>query len=383
MADLVTRAGRAGADPSIPPASRIIADFWHGRRVLVTGHTGFKGGWLSLWLQMMGSRIYGLSLGVPSQPSLYEVAHVADGMTDEINADVRNLTAVRDTVRRFAPEIVIHMAAQTLVRRSYADPHETFETNVMGVVNVLEAVRETSGVRVVVNVTSDKCYANRGSDWLYSEAEPMGGADPYSSSKGAAEIVTGAYRQSFFSTSETANVASARAGNVIGGGDWGKERLVPDIVSAAHAKRTLQIRNSEAVRPWQHVLNPLSGYLLLAQRLWTAPALATGWNFGPADDDAQPVRWLVEQLSDRWSGQPQWESDKGAHPPEAQYLKLDSSRARASLGWSPQVSLDAALDSIVAWYEAFTSGADMREVTTAQINQLARSDHPPAGTSAG
>jgi len=344
--------------------------FWRDRRVLLTGHTGFKGGWLALWLQSMGSRVCGLSCGVPSEPSLYELARVGEGMKEEIVADIRDFQAVEEAVAKASPEIVIHMAAQPLVRRSFADPRETFATNVMGTVNVLEAVRGRPAVRVVVNITSDKCYENRGWEWGYREDEPMGGHDPYSSSKGAAELVTAAYRRSFFAAPEGTRVATARAGNVIGGGDWGQERLVPDIVRAAIDGRTLQIRNPAAVRPWQHVINPLSGYLLLAQALWSSPELAGGWNFGPPDDDARPVSWVVEQLLERWSGRPTWEPDPGPHPHEAQYLKLDSSRARARLGWHPLVSLEAALESIVAWHEALGAGTDMRAVTLTQIEQL-------------
>jgi CDP-glucose 4,6-dehydratase len=344
--------------------------FWRDRRVFLTGHTGFKGGWLALWLQSLGTRVCGLSHGVPTEPSLYELARVREGMTDETVGDVRDYQAVEHAISTADPEIVIHMAAQPLVRRSFADPRETFETNVMGTVNVLEAVRKAPGVRVVVNVTSDKCYENRGWEWGYREDEPMGGHDPYSSSKGAAELVTAAYRRSFFSEPERTRLASARAGNVIGGGDWGQERLVPDVTRAVREGRTLYIRNPAAVRPWQHVLNPLSGYLLLAQALWSAPELAGGWNFGPPDDEARPVSWVVEQLRDRWSGHPAWETDQGSHPHEARYLKLDSSRARARLGWRPMVPLDSALDSIVAWYEALRAGADMRALTLAQIEQL-------------
>jgi CDP-glucose 4,6-dehydratase len=350
----------AGIDPS----------FWRGRRVLVTGHTGFKGGWLALWLQAMGSRVWGLSCGVPSEPSLYELARVGEGIEQEITADVREFAAVAAAIERAKAEVVIHMAAQPLVRRSFSEPRETFETNVMGTVNVLEAVRATPAVRVLVNVTSDKCYENRGWEWGYREDEPMGGHDPYSSSKGAAELVTAAYRRSFFAGEDGVRVASARAGNVIGGGDWGNERLIPDVARAALAGKTLYIRNPDAVRPWQHVVNPLSGYLLLAQTLWSSPEHAGGWNFGPPEDDARSVSWVVERLHKRWPGRTAWESDSGPHPHEAQYLKLDSSRARMRLGWRPLVPLETALDSIVAWYQALGAGADMRSVTVGQIEQL-------------
>lgn len=370
----MTPAGIDGGSAEHPAqalrSAPIETGFWRDRRVLLTGHTGFKGSWLSLWLQSIGASVYGLSCGVPTDPSLYEVARVRDGMEGEVTADVRDLDAVRDAVVGARPEVVIHMAAQPLVRRSYLDPHETFETNVMGTVNVLEAVRSTPEVRVVVVVTTDKCYENRAWEWGYREDDPMGGDDPYSSSKGAAELVSAAYRRSFFSGPESARLASARAGNVIGGGDWGQERLVPDIVRAWQEGQPLYIRNPEAIRPWQHVINPISGYLLLAQELWASADLAQGWNFGPPDDDARPVWWIVEALQGKW-GAPSWERDPRPQPHEAQYLKLDSSRARGRLGWRPVVGLDAALESIVAWYEALREGADMRAVTMSQIDDLA------------
>lgn len=348
----------------------VDAHFWRGRRVLVTGHTGFKGAWLSLWLQSMGSHVFGFSRGVPTDPSLYGLAEVASEMAGEVRGDVRDAAAVARTVRRFAPEVVIHMAAQPLVRLSFAEPRETFDTNVMGTVNVLEAVRAAPDVRVVIVVTSDKCYENRGWEWGYREDEMMGGHDPYSGSKGAAELVTSAYRRTFFAAPEAAAVASARAGNVIGGGDWAAERLVPDIVRAALDGSTLYVRNATAVRPWQHVVSPLSGYLLLAQTLWGSPELAGGWNFGPPDDDARPVSWIVERMRELWSGRPAWEADPGPHPHEAGYLKLDSSRARLRLGWRPVVTLDAALASIVEWYEALRADQDMRAVTLLQLERL-------------
>jgi CDP-glucose 4,6-dehydratase len=348
----------------------IDGQFWRGRRVLVTGHTGFKGGWLSLWLQSLGAEVSGLSRGVPSDPSVYELARVREGMTREIDADIRDAEAVAEAVRTLDPEIVIHMAAQPLVRLSFAEPRETFETNVMGTVNVLDAVRRSPSVRVVVNVTSDKCYENRGWEWGYREDEAMGGHDPYSSSKGAAELVTSAYRRSFFADPDGPRLASARAGNVIGGGDWGAERLVSDIARAMISGDTLYVRNPTSVRPWQHVLNPLSGYLLLAQSLWSDPELADGWNFGPVESDAVPVSEIVEGLRSRFDGRPAWEFDPGPHPHEAHYLKLDSSRAHVRLGWAPLVPLATTLDTIVAWYQAYLAESDMRAVTLGQIEQL-------------
>jgi CDP-glucose 4,6-dehydratase len=342
----------------------VDAPFWRGRRVLVTGHTGFKGAWLSLWLERLGAEVTGFSDRVPTEPSLFELARLGEGVRD-VRGDVRDPAALRAAVA--GAEVVFHLAAQPLVRRSYQDPRETFDVNVMGTVNVLDAVRTEPGVRVVVNVTSDKCYENREWEWAYREDEPMGGKDPYSASKGAAELVTAAYRRSFFSGPAGTRLASARAGNVIGGGDWGEDRLLPDVVRATLAGRPVAVRNPSAVRPWQHVLNPLSGYLSLARALWDEPAHAGGWNFGPAEEDARPVRWILDRLAARWPGGLAWAVDAAEHPPEAHHLKIDSSRARARLGWRPAWTLEQALDSIVDWYSALRSGADVRAVTLAQI----------------
>jgi CDP-glucose 4,6-dehydratase len=287
---------------------------------------------------------------------------------ESITGDVCDPEAISAAVASSEPEIVVHMAAQSLVRRSFASPRETYETNVMGTVNVLDAVRMRGGdVRVVVNVTSDKCYENREWEWGYREHEAMGGHDPYSSSKGCAELVTAAYRRSFFSDPSGTRVASARAGNVIGGGDWAEDRLVPDIMRALLAGEQVRIRNPNSIRPWQHVLNPLSGYLVLAQAVWNSPEHAGGWNFGPGEEDARPVGWLVERISELWSGGVRWSLDDGPHPHEARYLKLDSSRARSRLGWRPLVTLDAALSSIVDWYRGLDEEQDMRAVTIAQL----------------
>jgi CDP-glucose 4,6-dehydratase len=345
-------------------------DFWRGRRVLLTGHTGFKGAWLSLWLQSLEAEVVGVSAGVPTEPSFFQLARVGDTMRS-IAASVCDADAVCTAVESVAPQVVIHMAAQPIVRRSFDDPRETYETNVMGTVNVLDAVRLSAhDIRAVVVVTSDKCYENRESERAYREGDPLGGADPYSSSKACAELVTSAFTRSFFSGSQRPRVASARAGNVIGGGDWGENRLVPDVIRAASAADEIRVRNPASIRPWQHVLNPLSGYLLLAQALWDSPDHAGSWNFGPPEDDARPVGWIVERICELWPDELRWSYDDGPHPPEARYLKLDSSRARERLGWCPPVALDSALQSIVEWHRALGEKADMRALTLAQIDRF-------------
>jgi CDP-glucose 4,6-dehydratase len=351
-------------------AETVDPAFWRDRRVLITGHTGFKGAWLTLWLQSLGARVSGLSGAPPSAPSLYELARVERDV-EGFDGDIRDAEAVARAVAASAPEVVLHMAAQALVRRSFEDPRETYEINTMGTVNVLDAVRRHGGeVRAVVVVTSDKCYENREWEWGYRECEPIGGHDPYSSSKGCAELVTSAFRSSFFSDPDGPRVGSARAGNVIGGGDWGAERLVPDLMRAALAGEQLRVRNPGSIRPWQHVLNPLSGYLLLAQAMCEHAEHAAAWNFGPAEQDARPVGWIVERLAGLWPGELDWSVDGGADPHEARYLKLDSSRARARLGWRQPVELADALASIVEWYRALQEGKDMREVTIGQIERL-------------
>lgn len=345
--------------------------FWKDKRVLVTGHTGFKGGWLCLWLQQLGASVSGYSLSVPTNPSLFEAAHVGERMRSYIG-DVRDFSSLRVVIEKERPEIVFHMAAQSLVRYSYSHPVETYGTNVMGTVCVLEAVRQVGGVRAVVNVTSDKCYENREWPWGYREIEPMGGYDPYSNSKACAEFVTSAYRSSFFNNTthdrHGVAVASARAGNVIGGGDWSEDRLVPDIIRAIVANRPVVIRNPDAVRPWQHVLEPLSGYLLLAEGLCVDGAsFSEGWNFGPADEDARSVQWIVERLTRWWGNGATWIHDEGSNPHEAGYLKLDTSKARSRLGWFPRWGIDTALGSTVEWYRGYLEKKDMQEMVLQQI----------------
>jgi CDP-glucose 4,6-dehydratase len=365
MSTDITSAPRGSVEPS----------FWQGRRVLLTGHTGFKGAWLALWLQSLGATVTGFSDRVPTDPSLYDLAHVANSM-ENIVGDIRDPEAVEAVVVVARPEVVIHMAAQSLVRRSFVEPRETYATNVMGTVNLLDAVRRAPSVRAVVNVTSDKCYDNKEWEWGYREHEPMGGHDPYSNSKGCAELVTDAFRRSYFSEPEGPRIASARAGNVIGGGDWAVDRLVPDIMRAALAGETLHIRNPDAIRPWQHVLNPLSGYLVLAQALWESSDYAAGWNFGPADEDAHPVSWIVSHMDNLWPEELRVTHDDGPHPHEARYLKLDSSRARAHLGWRPCWGLDAGLDAVVRWYRHLREGDDMGTVTAEQIRSFQYSATP-------
>jgi CDP-glucose 4,6-dehydratase len=350
--------------------------------VLLTGHTGFKGAWLALWLQTLGARVSGFSVSAPTRPSLYELARVDEGMQTRVG-DVRDADALAAAVAAARPEVIVHMAAQPLVRRAYAAPKETYEINVIGTVNVLEAVRRSAEVRVAINVTSDKCYANRpqGAPWSgYREDDALGGEDPYSSSKAAAELATEAYRASFFAGGDDARVATARAGNVIGGGDWGEDRLVPDLMRAALAGETAFVRNPRAVRPWQHVLSPLSGYLVLAQALWESGEYARAWNFGPDDTDACTVQSIVEGIAERWPDGVRWQVAEPARGrrssfSEAHHLKIDSSDARERLGWRPPLDLERALDATVAWYRELREGADPRALTIAQVSTL--SEHEP------
>ena len=343
--------------------------FWQGRRVFLTGHTGFKGSWLSLWLADLGAQVTGYALPPPTDPSLFELAGVGSHLT-HIVGDVRDAAALTHALTAAAPEIVIHMAAQPLVRLSYDIPVETYAVNVMGTVHLLEAVRQASGVRAVLCITSDKCYENREWLWGYRENEAMGGFDPYSSSKGCAELVIAAYRQSFFQNGVA--VASARAGNVIGGGDWAKDRLVPDMMQFFMKNERPLIRFPAAIRPWQHVLEPLRGYLMLAEKLWHGDkTFAEGWNFGPADSDARTVQWLADRLAALWGNEAGWDTVPGENPHEAHYLKLDCAKAHARLGWQPAWTLEDALAGIVEWYKALGRGADMAEVTRRQIGSYA------------
>jgi len=356
----------------------VNAAFWRGKRVFLTGHTGFKGSWLSIWLHLLGADVTGYALEPPTEPSLFALAGV-DGLLTSVIADVRDLGRLQAEMEQAAPEIVIHMAAQPLVRDSYRIPVETYATNVMGTVHLLEAVRTAPTVRAVVNVTTDKVYENREWVWGYRENEPLGGYDPYSNSKGCSELVTAAYRSSYFNPLDYDRhgvaVATARAGNVIGGGDWATDRLIPDIIRSILSGEPVQIRNPHAIRPWQHVLEPLSGYLLLAQRLCQEGArYAEGWNFGPPEEDARPVAWLVERLCALWGEGAAFELDRGEHPHEAHYLKLDCSKARSELGWSPRWGLENALQSIIDWTQAYRGQKDLLACCRTQIAAYAAAE---------
>lgn len=345
-------------------------DFWREKKVFLTGHTGFKGSWMSLWLQNLGAEVIGYSLVPPTQPNLYELADVEKGM-ESIRGDVLDPEHLRRAVREHRPEIVFHLAAQSLVRRSYEDPIGTYATNVLGTAHLLDAVRAVPSVRSIVIVTSDKCYENREDRRAYRESDRLGGADPYSSSKAAAELVTSAFRKSFFTSAKDetrVGVASARAGNVIGGGDWGADRLIPDVMRAVLDGRDLLIRHPQAIRPWQHVLEPLSGYLTLAEKLWQQPErFSESWNFGPNESETLSVSTLLECLRELWGPGLSWQFDDGAHPPEARYLSLDCTKSRVELGWEPRWDLNSALEATVQWYKAYQSHQDVRLLAQEQI----------------
>jgi CDP-glucose 4,6-dehydratase len=356
-------------------AGQVDAAFWKGKKVFLTGHTGFKGSWLSLWFVSMGVKVFGYSLAPNTNPNLFEVLRIESLIEKSYNADIRDLASLQKAMSDAKPDVVIHMAAQPLVRYSYANPVETYATNVMGTVHVLESTRKIETVRATVIVTTDKCYENKEWIWGYRENEPIGGLDPYSNSKGCAELVTSAYRQSFFSNPKSVNqVASARAGNVIGGGDWSEDRLIPDAIKAFEKNLPLMIRNPLATRPWQHVLEPLSGYLILAQALYEQGVVfASSWNFGPRDEDNRSVQEVIELLISGLGNTACWEKEGIEHPHEANLLKLDSSKARLQLGWIPKWNLEIATNKIIEWQLAYQSKENMLEVSLAQINKYMRS----------
>lgn len=350
--------------------------FWKGKKVFLTGHTGFKGSWLSLWLHSLGADVTGYALNPPTEPSLFALCRIAEVVNSNI-ADIRDGESLKKAMLAADPEIVIHMAAQPLVRDSYKNPAETYSINVMGTVNLFEAVRACKNIKAVINVTTDKCYENKEWVWGYRENEPLGGYDPYSSSKACSELVTAAYRRSFFNPDDYANhgvaLASARAGNVIGGGDWAADRLIPDCIRAILKGERIVIRNPRAIRPWQHVLEPLSGYLALAQKLYEGgPRYADAWNFGPGDDDARPVEWIVKAICAKWGGISAYEIDSGKHPHEAHYLKLDCAKAKAELGWRPRWDLEKAIDAIIGWTKAYKENRDLLKVCIEQIEDYSR-----------
>lgn len=346
-------------------------EFWDRKKVFITGHTGFKGSWSVLWLKSLGAEITGYSLKPPTKPSLFETARVADGI-QSLFGDLRDFTMLKNALAEADPDVVIHMGAQSLVRESYKDPLATYATNVMGTVHLLEAIRQLPGKPVVINVTTDKCYENKEWVWGYRENEPLGGVDPYSSSKACSEMVTSAYRNSFFHPKDAAKhgvaLASVRAGNVIGGGDWAKDRLVPDIIRHLMEGSEVALRNPYSIRPWQHVLEPLNGYFTLAEKLFgNRTGHAEAWNFGPNEEDAKPVSWIADQLHSFWSGKSSWRQESNPGPHEAECLKLDCAKALSRLGWKPKLNLDVTLQWVVEWFKAYEAGEDMRQITECQI----------------
>jgi CDP-glucose 4,6-dehydratase len=339
---------------------KVSPEFWRDKRVFLTGHTGFKGSWMSIWLQEMGAIVKGFSLKPYTSPNLFEVARVAEGMESEIG-DIRSLEAVTASMLAFNPDILFHMAAQPLVRLSYVEPVATYATNVMGTLHVLESARKCKNLKSIVCITTDKCYENKEWPWGYRENEPMGGHDPYSSSKGCCELLIASYRNSFFNTKESPALATVRAGNVIGGGDWSSDRLIPDILKAFEKSKPVVVRNPLATRPWQHVLEPLSGYLVLAEKLYNrGETFAGAWNFGPKDEDCQSVEWILNRMINTWGEGATWQLDTNKNPHEAGYLKLDCSKAAQELKWTPKWNLNFTLNSIVHWHKAWLDHADMK-----------------------
>ena len=348
---------------------KVSSSFWKNKRVFITGHTGFKGSWMSLWLQDMDAIVKGYSLEPNTTPNLFTKASVVEKMESEIG-DIRDFNQISKSMSDFNPDVLIHMAAQPLVRLSYQKPLDTYTTNVIGTVNVLEAARKCKNLKAIVSVTTDKCYENREWDWGYREDEAMGGHDPYSSSKGCAELVTSAYRRSFFNGKDTASLASARAGNVIGGGDWSDDRLIPDILKAFEKSEPVIIRNPLSTRPWQHVLEPIAGYLVLAENLYLyGDDFAEGWNFGPKDEGCKPVDWILDKMVHNWGIGASWELDKNNNPHEAGFLKLDCSKAGNRLKWQPKWNLQETLEMIVNWHQNYLIGNDVKKECLKEINK--------------
>lgn len=345
-----------------------MTNFWKNKRVFLTGHTGFKGSWLVAWLSQLGANVYGYSLKPISEPCLFNVIEIPKLMAGEFG-DIRNFEQLSSAIKKHKPEIIFHLAAQPLVKKSYVDPFTTYSTNIIGTVNLLEAARYTDSVRAVVNVTTDKCYENREWHWGYRENEPMGGYDPYSASKGCAELVTSSYVRSFYQPAEI-GLATARAGNVIGGGDWADDRLIPDLVRGLEAGSKVFIRNPNSVRPWQHVLEPLSGYIRLAELLYKTPSEFSGpWNFGPNARDSRTVGWIADLVCEEWGSDLTWSKDNNIHPHEAQYLKLDISKAQSLLGWEPKWSASQAVHKTIRWYRDYIDKSNIKKTTFAQIGQ--------------
>jgi CDP-glucose 4,6-dehydratase len=348
----------------------IDQEFWKGKRVFLTGHTGFKGSWLALWLHSLGAIVKGYALSPPTDPSLFNEAKI-DSIIDSQIGDIRDQDLLHESITTFNPDILIHMAAQPLVRYSYDAPIETYEVNVIGTAKVLEAARSCSNLKAIVNITTDKCYENDGRSEGYKESDPMGGHDPYSSSKGCAELVTSAYRRSFLQD-QGIGLASVRAGNVIGGGDWADDRLIPDILRSFEKNEPVVIRNPKATRPWQHVLEPLSGYLVLAQKLYgEQDKYAEGWNFGSNETDVRPVDWILDKMIIKWLNS-SWELDQNSNPHEAVFLKLDISKAESKLGWKPVWELNQTLEKIIDWHKAWLNKEDMQTICLAEIEEYMR-----------
>ena len=350
------------------------SNFWKNKKVLLTGHTGFKGSWLSIWLKKLGVELVGFSKDIPTKPSLFEIAKVSEGMTS-ITGNIEDFTAIQKVLKENKPEIVIHMAAQSLVRKSYEEPINTFATNVMGTVNLLQAVKTTGSTLVLINITSDKCYENKGTEKAFSENSPMGGYDPYSSSKGCAELVTSSFRDSFFNLKEFerhgCSLSSVRSGNVIGGGDWAKDRLIPDIMNSISKRIPTQIRNTRSIRPWQFVLEPLFGYLILAQRMWEeGKEFSEPWNFGPDETDCKSVKWILEKISKEWDDGFSWKEDTRDNPHEAEMLKLDCNKAKKRLGWKTKLDVNETIEWTVNWYKEYFKNSDMKEYTENQIDKF-------------